>query len=88
MAAYDEQQLAALIAALPPAPDGWIAAAQQLPAARRAIDTLAQQAQADADRRATILDDLESALRQAGVQPRRSLVDQLRNRLGTESDSL
>jgi hypothetical protein len=33
-----EEQLGALLGELPPAPDAWMAAAQALPAARRAMD--------------------------------------------------
>jgi hypothetical protein len=34
MREYDEQQLGRLIGMLPPAPEGWVRAAQELPAAR------------------------------------------------------
>ena len=40
MSAYDEERLARLIGMLPPAPDGWVQAAQELPAARRGLDQL------------------------------------------------
>jgi hypothetical protein len=77
----DEVELARLIAALPPAPEGWVRAAQELPAARRAIDGLVEEAVASAERRESILRDLEQALRDAGQEPRRELVDELRERL-------
>jgi hypothetical protein len=82
---YTEEQLASLIGALPPAPTAWVRAAQELPAAREAIDSLVERAQADAEKRRAILANLESSLRQAGVEPRRNLIDELRRRLTDES---
>jgi hypothetical protein len=76
-----EQEIARLIAKLPPAPSGWVLAAQQLPAARAAIDGLVEQALADAEARKRILADLEGALRQAGVEPSRAALESLRTRL-------
>jgi hypothetical protein len=58
-----------------------VAAAQQLPAARRALDTLVARAEADAAVRAAVLADLESALADAGIEPARPTVDELRRRL-------
>jgi hypothetical protein len=77
----DEQQLADLIAALPPAPEGWVKAAQGLPAAREAIDTLVERAQSDGRARERILADLEASLREEGVEPVRLVVHELRVRL-------
>jgi hypothetical protein len=78
---YTEEQLASLIGALPPAPTAWVQAAQELPAARHAIDSLVERAHADAQERRLILADLEASLRQAGVEPRGGLVEELRGRL-------
>ena len=77
----DEVELSRLIAALPPAPDAWVAAAKELPAARRAIDGLVAQPVASGHERERMLADLEQALRDAGQEPRRELVDELRQRL-------
>jgi hypothetical protein len=77
-----EPQLGSLIGVLPPAPEAWVVAAQEMPAARAAIDTLAARAQADLQQRQAILRDLEAALRSQGIQPRGELVQELRNRLG------
>ena len=85
MSDMDEQQLAELIAALPPAPEAWVKAAQALPAARRAIDSLVQRAQEDRMARELILADLEDSLRGEGIEPGRSLVHELRLRLEHES---
>jgi hypothetical protein len=81
---YSPEELADLISALRPAPTGWVESAQQLPAASRAIDELVARAEAHAEQRSEILADLEAALRTAGVEPRRDLVEKLRSRLGDE----
>jgi hypothetical protein len=80
MSAYDEDRLAELIAALPPAPTGWVQAAQELPLARKGLDEIVARAEADAEFRQALIADLESALAQAGYEPRRLLVDELRRR--------
>jgi hypothetical protein len=82
----DAHDLARLIAALPPAPQGWVTAAQQLPAARAAIETLAARAQADATQRQMILADLDAALEKQGVEPRRSVIRELQARLERPSE--
>ena len=85
MTTYDEQRLAELIGALPPAPEGWVRAAQELPAARRELDDLVARAVADAEFRQALLADLEAALRQAGHEPDPVLVASLRARLSSAS---
>ena len=81
MSAYDEVQLARLIGLLPPAPEAWVQAAQELPAARRGLDELVARAERDAAFRARLLADLESALEAEGVEPEPHVVQQLRRRL-------
>ena len=81
MREYDEQQLGRLIGMLPPAPEGWVRAAQELPAARRGLDQLVAHAEADAAFRASVLADLESALQAEGVEPQPRVVDELRRLL-------
>ncbi len=76
-----EERIAELIAALPPAPAGWVQAAVELPAAREAIDQLVTQALADNAARQAILADLEAAVRQVGVEPRPEILDGIRARL-------
>ena len=71
---HDIEQLGRLIAALPPAPQGWVRAAQELPQARRELDDLLVRAQADANLRARLLADLESTLSEAGIEPTRRIV--------------
>lgn len=80
MSAYDHDRLGRLIAGLPPAPDGWVRAAQELPAARRGIDGIVDRAVADAAYRARVVADLESALAEAGIDPTPPLLEELRER--------
>jgi hypothetical protein len=61
---YDHEQLAQLLSALPPAPAGLVAAAQELPRVRQSLDDLLARAEADAEVRRLLVADLESALSQ------------------------
>jgi hypothetical protein len=81
MTTYNEERLGELLRMLPPAPVGWVAAAQQLPFARIQLDALVQRAEADAAYRASVVADLELALRAVGVEPRPAVIDHLRKRL-------
>jgi hypothetical protein len=78
---FGEEQLGRLLRRLPPAPEAWVRAACELPHARRAFDELVARAEADAAVRRQVLADLETALAQAGLEPERPLVDELRRRL-------
>jgi hypothetical protein len=78
---YQEEQLAALLRTLPPAPEGWVKAAQQLPRARREMDEIVARAEADQKFRAAVMADLEAALEQAGYEIDRSLLPVLKERL-------
>jgi hypothetical protein len=78
---YDEERLGMLLRFLPPAPEGWVRAAQELPAARAALDDLVARAVADAELRRRILNDLEAALAAEGVEPSSALLAELRVRL-------
>ncbi|HEX3805834.1 MAG TPA: hypothetical protein VHV52_03545 [Gaiellaceae bacterium] len=81
MATDDIEQIGRLLAALPPAPRGWVEAAQQLPKVRRELDDLLARAEADSDLRARLLADLEATLTDAGIQPTRRIVADVRDRL-------
>ncbi len=81
MTTYDEERIAALLRRLPPAPEGWVQAAQELPAARQGLDAIVVRAELDAAYRAAVLADLEAALAAAGVEPSHVVVDHLRRRL-------
>ena len=84
MSNYDAERLARLIGMLPPAPEGWVRAAQELPAARREIDQIVARAQADAEFRAALLADLETALQAEGFEPEPRVVDELRRLLADD----
>jgi hypothetical protein len=81
MRTYDEERIGELLGALPPAPAGFVQAAQELPLARAEIDGLVERAKADAAFRQALLADLEAALAAEGVAPRPALVDLLRRRV-------
>ena len=81
---YDEERLGELLRLLPPAPEGWVRAAQELPTARAALDELVARAEADAELRRRILADLESALAAEGIEPQPVIVDELRTRLSPQ----
>lgn len=78
---YDIDEIARLLGALPPAPEGWVAAAQQLPQARAAFDSLLDRAQADAALRRRLVADLEAALAEAGIIATPSFIELARERL-------
>ena len=76
-----EERLAAQIAALPPAPAGWVQAAKELPAARARMDEIVARAEADNAYREKVIANLEAALRGVGESPTSALVEALRSRL-------
>ncbi len=78
---YDEERLGELLRRLPPAPEGWVRAAQELPTARAALDELVVRAEADAELRKRILANLEAALAAEGVEPSSALLAELQTRL-------
>jgi hypothetical protein len=80
MTAFDEERLARLIRALPPAPMGWVRAAQELPLARAGLDEIVARAEADADFRARLVADLEAALEAEGYVRDPALIEVLKVR--------
>ena len=80
MTAFDEERLARLIRALPPAPEGWVRAAQELPFARTELDEIVARAEEDAAFRARLVADLESALEAEGYERDPAVVEALRFR--------
>jgi hypothetical protein len=80
MTAYDEERLARLIRALPPAPEGWVRAAQKLPLARTQLDDIVARAEADAEFQRRLVADLEAALEAEGYERDQRLVEALRLR--------
>ena len=81
MTAYDEQRLAELIKALPPAPQAWVEAAQVLPLARGRLDDIVAKAETDLAFRDALVANLEEALRLEGYEPETIPLDELRRRL-------
>ena len=79
MSTYNEDRLAQLIAALPPAPEAWVRAAQELPFAR--VEQIVARAEADAEFRRALIADLEATLAREGYEPDRRTVDALRRHL-------
>jgi hypothetical protein len=77
----DEQRLAELLGRLPPAPKGWVEAAQQLPDARRQLDQLVELAALDAQFAQALRSDLEGALRSRDVTLPARLRVELRSRI-------
>jgi type VI protein secretion system component VasF len=80
MSAFNEDRLAELIGALPPAPQAWVQAAQELPLARTEIAEIVARAEADAEFRQALIADLEATLAQEGYEPERPLLEALRRR--------
>jgi hypothetical protein len=80
MSHYDEPRIAELLRRLPPAPEAWVRAAQELPLARLGLDDLVRRAEADAEFRNRLTEDLEAALREAGVDARPEVIEALRRR--------
>ena len=78
---YDEERLGVLLRILRPAPRGWVAAAQELPGARRTFDEIVSRAEADLAFRAALVDDLEQALAAEGFEPDRRFLEEIRARL-------
>jgi len=78
--AYDEERIARLLKALPPAPEGWVRAAQELPRSRAELDEIVARAEADAAFRQALIADLETTLAAEGLEPDERTLEQLRRR--------
>jgi len=81
MTRYEIEELARLLALLPPAPKGWVEAAQELPQARVSLDGLVALAEQDAEFRTRLLADLEAAFAESNIRPTPSLLEEARRRL-------
>jgi hypothetical protein len=75
---YAEEHLGRLIGLLPPAPEGWVRGAQEIPAFREMLDGIVARAEADEAFRAEVLADIEAAIAEAGLEPEPRAVDVLR----------
>ena len=60
MSGYDEERLGRLLAALSPAPEAWVRAAQDLPFLRAQVDQIIARAEADAAFRDRLVADLDA----------------------------
>jgi hypothetical protein len=80
MSNFEEERLARLIRALPPAPEAWVQAAQELPLARTQLDEIVARAEADAQFRARLVAGLEEALQSEGYDRDPEVVEALRIR--------
>ena len=80
MNAFDEERLARLIRALPPAPEAWVRAAQELPFVRPQLDEIVARAEADDAFRKRLVADLEAALAAEGYERDPVLIEELRVR--------
>jgi hypothetical protein len=79
--AFDEERIGRLVGLLEPAPEGWVRAAQEIPAFRLMLDEIVARAEADAAYRAKVVADLEAAVAEAGYEPRPRAVEELRKRM-------
>jgi hypothetical protein len=82
MTSFDEVRIAELIRTLPPAPEAWVRAAQELPFVRAQLDDIVARAEADAEFRRALVADLDEALRLEGYEPETLPLDELRRLLG------
>ena len=81
MNGFGEERIGRLLRLLPPAPEGWVRAAQELPAARVMLDELVARAEQDAEFRLQLRADLERAVAAAGYDSSPFVVSRLRRRL-------
>jgi len=79
--AFDEERIGRLIGLLEPAPEGWVRAAQEIPAFRAMLDEIVARAEADQAFRAQVVANLEAAVAEAGYEPRPRAVEELRRRI-------
>jgi hypothetical protein len=80
---YDDEQIGELLHRLPPAPEAWVKAAQELPLARRGLDEIVERAREDERFRTRLVADLEAALEAEGYEPDPALVEALRERFNS-----
>jgi hypothetical protein len=79
--AYDEERLGELLSSLPPAPEAWVKAAQNLPLARKGVDEILERAEEDEEYRRRVIEDPKAALEEADVVAHMDAIEILRRRL-------
>ena len=78
---YDEEKLGELLSGLPPAPEAWVRAAENLPLARKGVDEIIERAEEDEDYRRRVIEDPKAALEEAEVVAHLDAIEILRRRL-------
>jgi hypothetical protein len=78
---FDEEAVAELLSVLPPAPEAWVQAAQELPAARLELERLVELAQLDHELAEALRENLEGALAERSIALPAALQRELRERL-------
>ena len=86
MKSYDEERLGDLLSALPPAPEAWVRAAQELPLHRRSLDGIVERAHDDEEFRQHVIADPAAALEEADVVAHSGTIEILKQRLVDEED--
>ena len=81
MTPHPEERLVELLRLLPPAPTAWVTAAQELALARPNLDRIVARAEADAIFRTLLIENLEAAFAEEGVEPTPAAVEVVRRRL-------
>jgi hypothetical protein len=78
---FDEERLGDLLSALPPAPEAWVRAAQEIPRTHSSVDEIVERAEADEDYRRHVVADPGAALEEADVVAHVDAVELLRRKL-------
>lgn len=78
---YHEERLGRLVGLLPPAPEGWVRAAQEIPAFRVMLDDIVARAESDRAFREALIADLEAAIAEAGYEPEPRVVEEVRRQI-------
>jgi hypothetical protein len=81
MPRYDEEKLGEILSALPPAPQSWVKAAQDIPLTQRELDEIVERADVDDEYRRRVIEDPEAALKEAEVVAHAETIEILRRRL-------
>jgi hypothetical protein len=81
MTARDDEDIAELLSALPPAPAAWVAAALEIPRTHRELEDVMRRVEADEEFRRAVLADIETALRRFGYTADPDAVEALRRRI-------
>jgi hypothetical protein len=79
---HHEERLGRLVGLLSPAPEGWVQAAQEIPAFRSMLDDIVARAESDQAFREALIADLEAAIAEAGYEPEPRVVAEVRRQIG------